>query len=467
MKIKIVHYKAVVTILMLAFWVAEKSMAQVAPSSKVNSIEVELTAPTIVVPMFSGEFRAREVEIKPEESEIAFQLKSLLRNKQFETALVQLTAYNSGRHSRALQLLKAQIYFQMKEYKSAEQAYLELLKIMPDLVRAHYDLGQLYLITEDHTSARKHFAKTVSLGKNDALVHGQLGYLNLKLHNAWSAIGAYQAALVLEPESMQWKQGLLAAFSQANMQANALALVDEMLQQEQRSQSLWLHRANILAQMGASRKSIASLETAARLGDLRHSQQMALVKLHLQEGNYQRAIEITKREMLSNTLPIESLDKILDWLHYESKWEYGLTLLEKLEENYANYDVNQISTILLHKARFLEKKGGANTAVSRLFEKAIELNPANGKAIMAYANYCRTIKSYAKAELLYSRAETFDEYERPATKGKVNVYIAQKAYDQALTLLKRYYQRYPDELDVKQMINQLEKVTLTQNTASA
>ena len=171
--------------------------------------------------------------------------------------------------------------------------------------------------------------------------------------------------------------------------------------------------------------------------------------------------------MLSNALSVESMDKILDWLHYESKWEYGLELLEKLEEHYASYDVNQISIILLHKARFLERKGVAEVAIARLYDKSIDLNPSNGKAIMAYANYCRTIKSYAKAELLYSRAETFSEYARTATKGKVNVYIAQKDYDQALMLLKRYYQRYPDELDVKQMIHQLEKVTFTQNAASA
>ncbi len=466
MKRNSVRYKITASIVFLAILAVKNSMAENLSSSEINGIHVELSSPTIVVPMFSGEFRSREVEIRPEESEIAFQLKSLLRRKQFETALAQLNAYNGGRYSLALQLLKAQIYFQMAQYDSAEQAYQALLSKMPDLVRAHYDLGQLYMITENYAAARKHFAKTVSLGKNDALVHGQLGYLNLRLHNAWSAINAYQAALVLEPESMQWKQGLLAAFSQSNMQENALTLVDEMLQQDQRSQSLWLHRANILAQMGESRKSIASLETAARLGDLRHSQMMALAKLHLQEGNYQRAIEITKREMLSNTLPIESMDKILDWLHYESKWEYGLELIDKLEENYANYDTNQISTILLHKARFLEKQGVDESTVSRLFEKAVELNPVNGKAIMAYANYCRTIKNYTKSELLYSRAETFSEYVRPATKGKVNVYIAQKDYDQALTLLKRYYQRYPDELDVKQMIQQLEKVQFTQHAAS-
>lgn len=467
MKKRAVFYKNTILIFIFSIIATEASMADVEGSTASHQIDVELTPPSIVVPMFSGEFRSREVEIKPEESEIAYQLKSLLQRKQFDTALVQLIAYNGGRHSLALQLLKAQIYFQMEQYENAEQAYLSVLSKMPDLVRAHYDLGQLYMVTEDHKSARKHFAKCVSLGKNDALVHGQLGFLNLKLHNAWSAINAYQAALVLEPESMQWKQGLLAAFSQANMHDNALTLVDEMLQQEQRSQSLWLHRANILAQMGESRKSIASLETAARLGELRHSQLMALAKLHLQEGNYQRAIEITKKEMLSNALSVESMDKILDWLHYESKWEYGLELLEKLEEHYDSYDVNQISIILLHKARFLERKGVAEVAIARLYDKSIDLNPSNGKAIMAYANYCRTIKSYAKAELLYSRAETFSEYARTATKGKVNVYIAQKDYDQALMLLKRYYQRYPDELDVKQMIHQLEKVTFTQNAASA
>src|SRR5690606_18529748 len=159
-----------------------------AHSNTTPKMEIVAGKPTFVLPQFSGPYSQREASVAPEEYEIAERLRTMLDNNQRDEVLKELEVFYDIELSPAMLILKAQIYFSLKMYDKAETAYLAVLKRSPQLVRAHSDLAQLYLFQEDFDNARKYFANAVAFGSNEALIHGQLAYLNLTMHGPYSAI---------------------------------------------------------------------------------------------------------------------------------------------------------------------------------------------------------------------------------------------------------------------------------------
>src|SRR5690606_2013977 len=155
--------------------------------------------------------------------------------------------------------------------------------------------GQLYLIQEDYKKARQYFANAVAFGSNDAIIHGQLAYLNLTMHGASSAISEYQQALALEPENPQWQQGLLAAFTQAKMYEAARALLREMLTRHPDKPGLWLNHAALALQTENFEEAVIGLEMAILLGDDDEKNLKTAAQLHLQLHCYDRALVLLKK----------------------------------------------------------------------------------------------------------------------------------------------------------------------------
>src|SRR5690606_28380075 len=102
---------------------------------------------------------------------------------------------------------------------------------------------------------------------NEALIHGQLAYLNLTLYGPFSAISEYQQAMALEPDNIQWQQGLLAALTQAKMYEAAEALLQDLLAKRPTAADLWLNQAALALHQNEFQQALASLEMAILLGD--------------------------------------------------------------------------------------------------------------------------------------------------------------------------------------------------------
>jgi tetratricopeptide (TPR) repeat protein len=189
-------------------------------------------------------------------------LREMLDSGKRKEVLAELEKFYSIELSPAMLMLQAQIYFSLEMYDKAEATYLNVLKRTPQLIRAHSDLGQLYLIKEQPGKAREHFARAVALGSNEALIHGQLGYLNLMQFGAYSAISSYQQAAALEPENMQWQQGLLSALTQARMFEAAQALLNDIINRKPNVPGLWLNQAALALNSENPRSALTSLEMA-------------------------------------------------------------------------------------------------------------------------------------------------------------------------------------------------------------
>jgi tetratricopeptide (TPR) repeat protein len=419
--------------------------------------EIKLKKPEFVLPQYSPIFSPREAAIALEEVEKAVALKDLLDSGDRQKVLAELEKYYDLELSSAMLMLKAQVYFSIKEYDKAEETYLGVLRRMPQLIRAHSDLGQLYLIREDFVKARQYFANAVAYGSGEAMVHGQLGYLNLTLHGATSAISQYQQALALEPDNAQWQRGLLASLSQAKMYEATLAYIKELIQKRPDDPEIWLNQAALALQMDNKEMALASLEMAILLGDVDAANLKTAAQLHLRVKSYDRASELMASLLGKGQLDAGSLFDYVNWLVQAVQYDQAEKLLNLYSSKLGALSIDDQSAYYLQSARIAQHKqqyANANT----YYKNALEKNPLSGDALISYAEFLVSRKDYVQSEFYFLRAEVLPEYEKKAMIGRAQMFIDSQNYKSAVSVLRDVYKKYPEMSDLQDTIATLENI---------
>lgn len=425
-------------------------------------MEIQFSQPTFVLPQFTGPYQEREASIAPSEYEKAEQLRELLDAGKRREVLAELEKFYSIELSPAMLMLQAQIYFSLEMYDKAEATYLAVLKRMPQLIRAHADLGQLYLIKEQFVKAREHFARAVALGSDEAIIHGQLGYLNLTQYGAYSAISSYQRAAALEPANMQWQQGLLAALTQARMFESAQALLNDIISRKPDLPALWLNQAALALNSDNHRSALTSLEMALALGDKDPRNRKTLAQLHLQLGSYDRAIALLDEGLQQNYFDGSGINEYFTWLIRQNMWDKADQMLKIVARSVDRLSADEQSQYHVEVAQVAAYKRDDKKAEGA-FRQALDLNPANGNALVAYANFLSQQKKYVEAELIYMRAEAVSGAEKQALLGRAQLYIHMQDYTAALTQLRAVLQKFPEMTHLKDNIETLENILKTQD----
>lgn len=419
--------------------------------------EIKLKKPEFVLPQYSPMFSPREAAIALEEVEQSVVLRELLDSGDRQKVLSELDKYYDLELSPAMLMLKAQVYFSVKEYDKAESTYLGVIARMPQLIRAHSDLGQLYLIREDFVKARQYFANAVAYGSNEAIVHGQLGYLNLTLHGATSAISEYQQALALEPDNVQWQRGLLAALSQAKMYEATLAYIKELIQKRPNDADIWLNQAALALQMDNKEMALGSLEMAILLGDVDAANLKTAAQLHLRVKSYDRASELMAGLMNKGLLDSVALFDYVNWLVQAVQYDQAEKLLSLYSSKLGTLSTDEQSVYYLQSARIALHKGQYPKA-NTYYKSALEKNPVSGDALISYAEFLVAQKDYVQSEFYFLRAETLPEFEKKAMIGRAQMFIDSQNYSSAVSVLRDVYKKHPEISDLQDTISTLENI---------
>lgn len=431
-------------------------------SAAASEFELHLAAPEFVLPQFTGPYTDREASISPEEYETAERLKSLLEAGQKQEVLEELEGYYDIELSPAMLALKGQIYTSLGIYEKAEATYLGVLRRQPQLVRVHSDLAQLYLVQDKFAEARKHFSRAVELGSNDAIVHGQLAYLNLTQFGPFSAISSYQAAMAIEPENQQWQRGLLAALTQANMFESAQALLKELIVKRPDDSQLWLNGAALALHKGDYKEALVGLEMAITLGDDDSRNLKTAAQLHLQLGHNDRALVLLNQGVKKQGLAFEVIDEAVDWLIQTRALAEARELLDLTSPRINDLNSKERSRYYKQLASLSQADRTADAEAYYL--KSLAADPANGEALVAYAEYLAEAKRSVEAELIYMRAEAIQTVEKEAMLGRAQLYIDQRDYTSALNILSDVLRRYPAMRELIDNIETLESVIRTTNS---
>lgn len=467
---------------------SSKSLAQaqhnypVRKPLQINNLHIEQLAPVWTIQTGNNPLLERDAKLLPAEQSLALTLRPLLDQKNYQAALAAIDESSHEDYepepilsfSPALLQVKGQIYLSLKEYDLAKTTFIEAINLLPDFIRAHKNLAVIYIKQQNYQAARNHLVKTIELGEGDAQTFGYLAYINLQLNSPWSAISGYQQALLLDPDNTQWQQGLLYSLISAKDNHAAKAVLNEMLQKSPNDKRLWLQRSRISLDDNTPLDALTSMEVALRLGNTNADNLIAAAQLHLNHGSVSRAAELMSQLLTQwqknnsgkankNSEQLDAIASVIAWLIYEKHWVEAKSLLKHTEHyaknNAANVSDTQKSQLKLYSASL---PGNSIAQTTRLYEQAIQLDPSNGRALIALAEHYQQQSDYTQAQLLFVRAASLQGFAERAYIGHAQVYIDQKNYEQATILLRKALQLNPTRQDLVQNIRLLDRINTNQ-----
>ena len=433
------------------------------------NLEISLPEPEWLLPAINDPLSQREARIPVSEIGLTGSISAFLDINDYNGAVEIIDkeidldeADTFRRRSPALILLMAQIYIAVGRYEDAEVALLASIEQLPQFVRAHQTLGMLYMQLERYQEALVHLGLAASFGGINAELSGYLGYANQVLENYWGAVGAYQQALMFDPDNLQWQQGLLYSLIQSRQLDSALALVDELLVHYETDSVLWLYRAQLALRQEENEVALTSLEMALRLGDTSLTNMNTCAQLHIQFGSVSRAIELFSVSLEAG-LDYVFINQTLSALINQGRWSAAEALISEVKLNQERLSDTEKSQLLSSEASvaIANNRGGEAREV---LEQSIALNPNNAQAILQLADVYAQEKLYIQAELMYERATAFDSTRGNALLNHAQLAIDQSDYATALNLLREASAIYPQQYAILENMKILENIlTARQN----
>src|SRR5690606_38686703 len=187
-----------------------------------------------------------------------------------------------------------------------------------------------------------------------------------------------------------------------------------------------------------------------------------LAQLHLQLGSYDRAIELLDEGLRQNYFDGSGIDEYFTWLTRQGMWNKAEQMLKIVSRNIDRLSADEQSQYHVAVAQVAAHKGDYKKAEGT-FRRALELNPANGNALIANATFLTQQKMYVEAELIYMRAEAVSGAEKQALLGRAQLYIQMQDYSAALTQLRAALLKFPEMSHLQDNIDTLENILKTQS----
>ena len=94
------------------------------------------------------------------------------------------------------------VFQELGEFKKAISSYQMAIKIQPNYVAAHHNLGIIFQKMREHQKAISCFQKAIQIKPNHAATHYNLGMAFVELGEFKKAISSYQMAVKYEPENL-------------------------------------------------------------------------------------------------------------------------------------------------------------------------------------------------------------------------------------------------------------------------
>ncbi len=156
-----------------------------------------------------------------------------------QKAADELAAKAKPDSSALFDFMLGQIDFQSGNLTNATRHYEAALAKFPDFRRAHRNLALALARQENLAEAIPHLTRTIELGGGDGQTFGLLGFCYLSRENYLSAESAYRNAILYNPETLDWKLGLVKCLIALENFRPANALLNEMLLANPDQETLW------------------------------------------------------------------------------------------------------------------------------------------------------------------------------------------------------------------------------------
>lgn len=403
-----------------------------------------------------------ETEIEPgvteKEREQILKVMDLMEDDKVAEAIRYLQKNTNEASSPVFHFTLGNLYFQTDRFEPASVAYKRAVDEFPKFRRAWKNLGLIHVRNGNHGEAIEALTRVLELGGSEALTYGLLGFAYSSLQNHLAAESAYRLALLMDPETMDWKKGLANSLFQQSRFAEAAALTQTLIEDEPDRAEFWLLQANAFIGMNQPTKAAVNYEMVDRLGQSTVASLNMLGDIYVNQELFDMAVRSYARALETdpNTTPDRAIRaaKVIT-----ANGALGATkeLIQRIEAlRGETLDPNDHKDLLKLRARIAVAEGASEEEV-KVLEEIVELDPLDGEALILLGQHKARAGRTEEAELYYERAANLEKYRADALIRHAELLVKQGKYKEALPLLRQAQQiRYRE--DVQKYLDQVERV---------
>ncbi len=351
------------------------------------------------------------------------------------------------------------LHFQRDELDQAAVRYETAIAKFAPFRRAWKNLGFIRVRQEDYAGAIQPLSKVIQLGGGDGLLYGLLGVAYSATGQYLSAESAYRSALLLQPDSKDWKLGLTQAVFKQQKYGETVALTEELLAGDPERADYWILQANAWIGLDEPLKAAENFELLHRMGKAKPPVLFTLGDIYVNRSLWSlaaRAYESALAARKEGGDCGESLRRVEVLAQRGANAEARGLLGAVQRACGADLAADERKKLLKLEARMAVAEGAGGDAVEALVE-VVEIDPLDGEALMLLGQHYSGADEPERAIFYYERAESLPEFEADAKVRHAQVLVGLGRYGEALPLLEAAQDLKPRD-DVARYLEQVERI---------
>lgn len=416
-----------------------------------------------------------ETEIEPgvkteDQREQMQEIFELISSDQMEQAAQLLRKNNNEAASAVFDFTLANIYFQQSDEEGltdqqrkqklqlAADSYQKAVEKYPKFRRAWKNLSLIYIRDADFQKAIPALTKVIQLGGGDATTYGLLGYAYASVDNSLSAETAYRMAILLDPQTLDWKMGLARSFFKQQRYAESVAITNQLIADHPEKADLWMLQANAYIGLEKPLKAAEIFELVDQLGQSTQDSLNMLGDIYVNDELYELAVEkyIQAIEMNPQGKPDRAI-RSAKVLIARGALKETKKIIENIQKIYGdNVPTEDKKDLLKIKARIAVADGSGEEEATVLKE-IVELDPLDGEALILLGQYEARHGKNEQAINYFERAAAIEKFEADAKVRHAQLLVKNGKYQEALPLLRRAQMINPRE-NIQKYLEQVERV---------
>jgi tetratricopeptide (TPR) repeat protein len=436
----------------------------VAESGSLDSVSLTLWKSPAFQKQFTQSYVA-ETEIEPtvtqSEREVMLKVLDLMAADQQDKAKALLAKNTNAAASAVFDFTLANLSLQQNDPNSAIQGYEKAVAKHPKFRRAWNNLGLIYVQQTEYSKAIKALTRVIETGGGSALTYGMLGFSYLTLENYLSAESAFRMAILLDPDTVDWKMKLAyTQFKQARY-PEVVSLCDRLIDQTPSRADLWLLQANAYIGLSQPLKAAVNYEMIDSLGASSVDSLNMLADIYVNQELYDTAVDAYVRAL--EIKPFRNSDRAVraaKVLCARGALSEAKVLINRIQELHGNLLGTLDRKDLLRLSARIAASESDSEGEADVLEQIVALDPLDGEALIQLGRHHSRIGDIEKAEFYYERAEGLESFEADAKVRHAQLLVVQGKYAEATVLLKRAQDLKPRE-DVQKYLEQVQRVAKT------
>lgn len=395
-----------------------------------------------------------------DEREIVAEAMALFSDDQLDAAAKLLESNRTATSSAILDYYLGNVYYQAEQLDKAVAAHSLAVQKHPRYRLAWGMLAEIQYRQQRYEDAIRSFAKLLELkAGGDDVTYGLLGYCHAKSGNPVAAQHAFMQAMMLAPDTLDWKIGLADSYFRQERYADAAAFFGTLIQRNPSRADLWIERGRAYAMMKEADKAAQMFEWADSLGGSTAVSLMGLGDIYANKGLYGLSAGAYVRAMDKDrdAVDVNRVMQVAEFICRGGALDETAQLVGEIETRWNDELDTERRTRLLKLRRKVAVGRGADAEAVAALEEIVNFNPTDGQALLWLGEHFAKVDEPDKAVLYFERAANIEDSQADAKLRHGELLAKQGKYREAIPFLRDSYDLKPREF-VQRFLRDVERV---------